>query len=350
LNLCVQYNAGKIPQESATPLFDAKVLADKIEKEFQGFQLHVAITAIFTELAALNKWLTDEAPWHLKGDETLSKRRAIVRTVLEALYILSHFLEPFIPNTVAEIFTRLGTKPRTIGNAVLVAWHALEPGSPIVASKNVLFPRFGPSRFEKEEEALHSSGEHLAPAEKHAGKEKEKQQKAASVQDDKIDISKVDLRVGRILSVERHAQADHLYVEQIDVGEAKPRQVCSGLAKFIPIEEMRDRLLVVVCNMKATNFRGVRSEAMVLAANNADGTIVELVDPPSGAKPGTKITVEGFAGVPEKELSPKLKIFETVKPDLKTNAERVACYKGVALKTEDGRVCSVKSLSDAHLG
>jgi hypothetical protein len=65
---------------------------------------------------------------------------------------------------------------------------------------------------------------------------------------------------------------------------------------------------------QATNFRGVRSEAMVLAANNADGTIVELVDPPSGAKPGTKITVEGFAGVPEKELSPKLKIFETVKP------------------------------------
>ena len=84
------------------------------------------------------------------------------------------------------------------------------------------------------------------------------------------------------MKVERHPQADHLYVEEeIDLGEEKPRQVVSGLAKHVPLEAMRDRLLVVVCNMKPANFRGVRSEAMVLAANSADGATVELVDPPS---------------------------------------------------------------------
>ncbi len=67
------------------------------------------------------------------------------------------------------------------------------------------------------------------------------------------------------MKVQHHPQADHLYVEEIDVGEEKPRVVCSGLAKYIPVDQMDQRLVVVVCNMKPTKFRGVLSEAMVLA-------------------------------------------------------------------------------------
>ena len=40
-----------------------------------------------------------------------------------------------------------------------------------------------------------------------------------------IDITRFDLRVGKIISVEKHPDADSLYVEQIDVGEEKPRTV-----------------------------------------------------------------------------------------------------------------------------
>lgn len=53
-----------------------------------------------------------------------------------------------------------------------------------------------------------------------------------------INISKVDIRVGKILSVAKHPEADSLYVEQIDLGEAKPRNVCSGLVKYIPLSEV----------------------------------------------------------------------------------------------------------------
>lgn len=83
-----------------------------------------------------------------------------------------------------------------------------------------------------------------------------------------MDISRVELRVGKIVKVQNHPQAEHLYIEEIDVGEAKPRNVVSGLAKFIPIDQMQDRLIVVVCNMKPANFRGVRSEAMVICGMN----------------------------------------------------------------------------------
>jgi len=286
----------------------------------------------------VNKWLTDQAPWHLKGDETLAQRRSIVRTLLESLYILAHFVLPLMPDATNELFARLGTKPTNIPQLIKVGWSGLAVESAVTAG-NPLFPRIGENRFEKKDEKKAAEGA-KAPAKPAA--------KAAV--SSAIDVSRLDLRVGRIVSVELHPQADHLYVEQIDVGEAKPRQVCSGLAKFIPLDEMKNRLVVVICNMKATNFRGVRSEAMVMASNSDDNTKVELVDPPATAAPGTPIKAEGFVGSPDDELNPKLKIFETVKPDLKSNANRVACYKGVALKAADFGECTTKTLANAQLG
>ena len=73
------------------------------------------------------------------------------------------------------------------------------------------------------------------------------------------------------------------------------------------------------------------------------GWQVELVTPPEGAGPGDRVTVEGFPGEPEEQLNPKKKHFEQMSPDLATNGERVACYKGVPLQTQAG-VCTVLSI------
>lgn len=56
--------------------------------------------------------------------------------------------------------------------------------------------------------------------------------------DDTIDIGRLDLRVGRILKAEKHPDADSLYVEQMDIGEEKPRTVISGLVKHVPLDEV----------------------------------------------------------------------------------------------------------------
>ena len=66
-----------------------------------------------------------------------------------------------------------------------------------------------------------------------------------------------------------------MFVEKIDVGEAEPRQVVSGLVKFMPrVEDLQGRRVVVVANMKPANMRGVKSHAMVLCASSADGSQV----------------------------------------------------------------------------
>jgi len=61
-----------------------------------------------------------------------------------------------------------------------------------------------------------------------------------------------------------------LYVEEIDLGEAKPRTIVSGLVKFVPIEELQDRVVVVLANLKPRPLKGIASHGMVLCVSNED--------------------------------------------------------------------------------
>ncbi|QQP49026.1 Uncharacterized protein FKW44_009537, partial [Caligus rogercresseyi] len=101
-------------------------------------------------------------------------------------------------------------------------------------------------------------------------KNKEPKKTASPVDEPPVDVGRLDLRVGHIVSAKKHPDADSLYVETIDVGEEKPRTVISGLVKFIPEAEMNDRMVVVLCNLKPSKMRGILSEAMVMCASTPD--------------------------------------------------------------------------------
>jgi len=176
-------------------------------------------------------------------------------------------------------------------------------------------------------------------------KEKEvKTPKAAKQVERPVDISRLDIRVGKILDVKRHETAENLYVEQIDLGDSKTRTVVSGLVNFVPIGEMQNRIVVCVCNLKPAKIRGVSSEAMVLAASNEDHTKVELLDPPHGCKVGERVMFDGFPGDPDPQLNPKHKVWETVQSDFATTGDCIATWKGIPFKTSTG-VLKVKSIS-----
>lgn len=82
-----------------------------------------------------------------------------------------------------------------------------------------------------------------------------------------ISPSRLDIRVGKIVEVSKHPDADALYVEKVDLGEEAPRTIISGLVNFIPIEEMQNRMVVVLCNLKPAKMRGIESHGMVLCAS-----------------------------------------------------------------------------------
>ncbi len=134
--------------------------------------------------------------------------------------------------------------------------------------------------------------------------------------------SRLDIRVGRIVQVSLHPDADSLYVEKIDVGEAIPRTIVSGLVNFVPEEEMHNRLVVVLCNLKPAKLKGVESKGMVLCSSKDDGESkqVEPLLVPEGANPGDHIVVEGYeTEKPDDQLNSKKKIWEKLAVDLKTS-------------------------------
>ena len=98
----------------------------------------------------------------------------------------------------------------------------------------------------------------------------------------------VNLRVGRISSVEDHPNADKLYVVRLDDGTDDGRTICAGLKEFYAPEDMEGKSVVFVENLKPRPLRGVTSEGMMLAADNGDG-VVRLVTIDGEIEPGSQV-------------------------------------------------------------
>lgn len=91
-------------------------------------------------------------------------------------------------------------------------------------------------------------------------KEKKPKEQKEPVGELPVDVGRLDLRIGKVLDVQRHPDADSLYVLKINVGEEKPRTVCSGLVKHIPIDDLKDKALVVLCNLKPVKVNCINLE------------------------------------------------------------------------------------------
>ncbi|XP_019647337.1 PREDICTED: aminoacyl tRNA synthase complex-interacting multifunctional protein 1-like isoform X1 [Branchiostoma belcheri] len=207
-----------------------------------------------------------------------------------------------------------------------------------------------PAEAKPEQKQVQKGGK----ADKAAGKGEKKEKKGGEKkkggppQEEKpVDVSRLDMRIGRIVSVKKHPDADTLYVEEIDVGETAPRTVVSGLVKHVPMEEMQDRIVIAMCNLKPAKMRGITSQAMVMCASSPDK--VELLDPPAGSQPGDRITFEGYPGEPDPVLQPKKKVWETVQPDLQVTSDKVATYKGVPFTVAGKGVCTAKTMTNSGI-
>uniref|UniRef100_A0A8C0CY09 Aminoacyl tRNA synthetase complex interacting multifunctional protein 1 n=2 Tax=Balaenoptera musculus TaxID=9771 RepID=A0A8C0CY09_BALMU len=184
--------------------------------------------------------------------------------------------------------------------------------------------------------------------EKKGEKKEKKQQPAGGSADSKpIDVSCLDLRIGCIITARKHPDADSLYVEEVDVGETVLRTVVSGLVNHVPLEQMQNRMVILLCNLKPAKMRGVVSQAMVMCASSPEK--VEILAPPNGSVPGDRITFDAFPGEPDKELNPKKKIWEQIQPDLYTNDECVATYKGAPFEVKGKGVCRAQTMANSGI-
>ncbi|KAK1571647.1 hypothetical protein Q3G72_020688 [Acer saccharum] len=187
-----------------------------------------------------------------------------------------------------------------------------------------------------ETEAVAKDKKKKATGDKEATQEKKKSETEAVEKDKELSVSLLNIQVGLIRKAWKHPSADSLLVEEIDVGEAKLRQVVSGLAKFCNPDELTNHRVVLITNVKPGKLRDVMSEGLVLCASNEDHTIVEPLLPPEGAKPGEHISFSGIDGKPEDVLNPKKKQLDKITPNLFTDDKGVATFKGIPFMTSAG--------------
>ncbi|KAA8497946.1 putative methionine--tRNA ligase [Porphyridium purpureum] len=159
------------------------------------------------------------------------------------------------------------------------------------------------------------------------------------------ELSRLEIRVGKIIKCEKHPEADSLYVEEVDVGdESGARVIVSGLVSFVPLEEMVDRTVIVLCNLKPRNMRGISSHGMLLCASNEDHSQVDPLTAPEGVPIGALVTFEGHRSEPAPAGNRASKAFDKVAKSLRTDATGVAMFEQVPFATPSGPCFSPKKL------
>ena len=336
-NLCSKNCGGAVPamgEGEIEPVVDVAALRAHSELAMRAFETHRACELAINAVKEANKYLTESAPWAVKGEGAERRKAVIIRSVLEAAYVAAHFLAPFIPDAAEAIFAKLGTPAQPI-------WRLKKGANPprraLAAVGDILFAKH------------ETAGEAERREEKGKAKARRRRRPRRRPPTQWWTCRAVR-KVGTVTKVWRHPDAEKLYVETIDVGDASgPRQVVSGLVDHVPEAEMLGKRVVVVANMKPSKMRGVESFAMVLCGTGVgDNKKVEPVTPPASAPNGAIVTCASFPGEPDDVLNPKKKVFEAVSCDFSVLADGVAAYKGSPLVT-GGEACRLPTLREGTI-
>lgn len=102
------------------------------------------------------------------------------------------------------------------------------------------------------------------------------------------DFSKLELRVGRIVSATRVEGSDKLVQLSVDVGEEAPRVLVAGIGKVYTDDQLTDRKIVVLCNLAPKSLKGIQSQGMLLAAGETAEDLA-LLAPSHDMPVGTRI-------------------------------------------------------------
>ena len=230
-----------------------------------------------------NQMLQNAAPWvHLKTDVGADGRKESLASLAFGWRIcryLAIVTQPFLPFSAKKLWNMLGitTELENISWDSAIDW-SIKIGNPL-ASFEPLFQRLDAGEILKHEKSIvENSSEKSNPGHEVKGGKKElknmKEEPLEGIEYLDFDtFMKVDLRVGVITSVEDHPNADRLYVIRIDDGSGQERTICAGIKSYYTGDELLQKSIVFVSNLKPRALRGVTSQGMMLAADDGNGGV-----------------------------------------------------------------------------
>ena len=265
----------------------ALAMHEKVDAKMEKLRVADAITEVFTLLRRCNKYIDETEPWKLAKDETKQDRLAtVLYNLMEGIRMAAVALAAYFPDTSAKILDMLGTQERDY--LKLDQFGLLETGGKVVEKPEILFARVDikelMEKVEADKAANAQAQSAAAPAEEAETEEGIDIEPKAEITFD--DFEKLQFQVGEIIACEAVKKSKKLLCSQVKIGN-QVRQIVSGIRKHYSPEEMVGKKVMVVTNLKPATLAGVKSEGMILCAEDADGNLSLMVPEkkmPAGAE------------------------------------------------------------------
>ncbi len=260
LGMLGKYRDGVVPafgplEHADLALKDAfMALPDALTDHVDQLRFERAVEDVMTAVRAANKYIAEQQPWTLAKDPTQATRLdTVLRTCLEALRCASVLLEPVMPEKCRALRVQLGLPDAAASLGDARRWDAIPVGTQASAGEP-LFPRIDLA-------ALH---EELAAGDASAAPLEHKDEVEYDA------FAALELRVALVTHAEPHPKADKLLVLTVQLGP-ESRTIVAGIRAHYAPDELINKRVVIVANLKPARLRGVTSQGMLLAAEDADG-------------------------------------------------------------------------------
>ena len=274
LSMSNKYFGGAVNTPDAqTTEFDSDLIrcaeetVKKVDAKMDELRVGDALEAILDLLRRCNKYIDETEPWKLAKDTANRQElNKVLYNLLEAIRFAAVLLSPFMPETSQKVLDQLNTEKRDYDS--IQSFGQLEDNHKIASDVKPLF-----ARLNAEEVLARIHADLDKPAVKHKDE--------VTIED----FEKLEIKVGRIISCEKHPSADKLLVFKLDFGNEE-RQIVSGIAKWYKPEELVGKKVAAIVNLKPVKLRGVESQGMILSAEdeNGDLEVVSLEKVNAGAE------------------------------------------------------------------
>jgi methionyl-tRNA synthetase len=260
-------NFGSVPQLIGVEE-ERQAIADAIsrtKREVDEFIITCQFKRALQSIMALaqfgNQFFDRVAPWALlKSDK--QKCGAVLNLNLEIAKALALLSYPYLTRSAERVWEFLGMPEDMQSKGLAWTYTPLQPGQMLMEPK----PLFSKMIIEKGDDRFKG-------------------------------YETLNLKVGQVLDVKPHPNAEKLLVLDVDIG--KKIQLVAGLRTYYPDDSLRGKRIVVVTNLQPAKLRGVESQGMLLAAEHS-GKVKVLV-PAGDSVPGD--LVNSGLGQNEKEIS-----------------------------------------------
>lgn len=248
----------------------------KINANYERFRFRDALTETMNAARAANKYFNDEEPWKkIKTDKTEAAKTLYI--CMQAVRTLAVLFSPITPFSSEKIFGFLGIEKETgtANKGIKLQkdlWSksilpGVEQGKEI-QKPDLLFRQIEDEAVKKQQAKL--------------GSDSDKKEDLITIDD----FMKVKLRTAKVIHAEKVKKSKKLLKLQVDLGDEK-RQILAGVSQHYEPDDLINKTVVVVANLKPAKLMGQESQGMMLAASTEDGRLCFVApekDMPAGAE------------------------------------------------------------------